>query len=174
MAKKVIEVDARVVQLKVEMNMLLEEIKELDFSLAELREMFILQSEELKGRFEEKQLSLTTKREKLRDHLKFLFEQVPQHETKTLKKVELLSGDVVVKKPKEDFEKDADTLLEWAQVNKREELINRKEVLSFKWADFKKSLVATEDGIVDVETGEILNIKGLKSIVKEEELEVKY
>lgn len=174
MAKKVIEVDETIVQMKVEMNKLLEEIKELDYKLAELREMFILQSEELTNKFEERQLSLNNKRDYLRTQLKFLFEQVPQHETKTMKKVELLSGDVIVKKAKEDFEKDTEKLIEWAQANQREEFLSKKEVLSFKWSDFKKSLVPTEEGIVDVNTGEILNIKGLNTIMKSEELEIKY
>ncbi len=66
MAKKVIEVDETIVQMKVEMNKLLEEIKELDYKLAELREMFILQSEELTNKFEERQLSLNNKRDYLR------------------------------------------------------------------------------------------------------------
>ena len=174
MAKKVIEVDETIVQMKVEMNRLLEEIKELDYKLAELREMFILQSEELTNKFEERQLSLNNKRDYLRTQLKFLFEQVPQHETKTMKKVELISGDVIVKKAKEDFEKDTEKLIEWAQANQREEFLSKKEVLSFKWADFKKSLLPTDDGIVDVNTGEILNIKGLNTIMKSEELEIKY
>ena len=81
---------------------------------------------------------------------------------------------MVVKKPKLDFEKDIDKLLEWAKASNRDELINRKEVLSFKWANFKKRLVPTDCGIVDVETGETLEIDGLHAITKAEELEIKY
>lgn len=88
--------------------------------------------------------------------------------------MKLLNGDVVVKKAKLDFEKDADKLLVWAQMNGRNDLINKKEVLSFKWADFKKDLVPTEDGIIYLETGELLDIEGLSTITKTEEMEIKY
>lgn len=175
MAKSVgIELDARVIQLKVEMDNVVEDIRGLEYELAELEELFKAQLQQLKDRFEEKQYLLQQKKEKLQTQLRFLFEQVPQSETKTQRKVKLLNGDVVVKKPKLDFEKDGDKLLEWAKANSRDELINRKEVLTFKWADFKKRLVPTDCGIVDVETGETLEIDGLTATTKPEELEIKY
>lgn len=117
---------------------------------------------------------LRVKKERLQRDLRFLFEQVPQSETKTQRKVKLLNGDVVIKKAKEEFVKDTDKLVEWAKANGREDLMSKKEVVSFKWADFKKSLVPTEHGIIDAETGETLQIDGLTTIIKEEELEIKY
>lgn len=169
-----IELDTQVIQLKVEMDNLVENIKGIDYELLELEALLKAQIEQLKARFEEKQYLLKEKREKLQIQLRVLFEQVPQNETKTQRKVKLLNGDVVVKKPKLDFEKDIDKLLEWAKANNRDELINRKEVLSFKWANFKKRLVPTDCGIVDVETGETLEIDGLHTITKAEELEIQY
>ena len=169
-----IELDTQVIQLKVEMDNVVESIKGIDYELLELEALLKAQIEQLKARFEQKQYLLKEKREKLQIQLRVLFEQVPQNETKTQRKVKLLNGDVVVKKPKLDFEKDIDKLLEWAKANNRDELINRKEVLSFKWADFKKRLVPTDCGIVDVETGETLEIDGLHAITKAEELEIKY
>lgn len=168
------EIDARIVQIKVEMDNLLEDIRGLDVELAELEALFKAQVEQLKAKFEEKQYLLQMKKEGLQRELRFRFEQVPKSETKTQRKVKLLNGDVIVKKAKEDFIKDTDKLIEWAKANQREELLNRKEVLTFKWADFKKRLVPTEYGIVDIETGETLNIEGLTTIIKEEELEIKY
>lgn len=169
-----IELDTQVIQLKVEMDNVVESIKGIDYELLELEALFKAQIERLKARFEEKQYLLKEKREKLQIQLRVLFEQVPQNETKTQRKVKLLNGDVVVKKAKLDFEKDIDKLLEWAKASNRDELIGRKEVLSFKWADFKKRLVPTDCGIVDVETGETLEIDGLHAITKAEELEIKY
>ncbi|MGL5676459.1 MAG: host-nuclease inhibitor Gam family protein [Cellulosilyticaceae bacterium] len=175
MAKKTtVEIDPRVVEIKVQMNNLIEDIREQDVKIVELQEMYRVHSEELKNRFEDKQLLLQTKKDKLKDNLRFLFEQVPQQETKTQRKVMLLNGDVVVKKSKNDFTKDADKLLEWAKATGREDLITRKETLSFKWTDFKKRLVAVDEGIVDCETGEYLHIEGLEPITKSEELEIKY
>lgn len=172
--KKSIEVDQRTLELKVEMDQLVEKIKELDMAMAELNELYKSRIELLKEQFEEREYSLQQKKEQHQGHLRALFEQVPQDETKTQKKVKLLSGDVVVKKSKLDIEKDSDELLKWAQENNREELINRKEVMSFKWADFKKNLLTTPNGIVAVDTGEVLNIPGLEIVKTEEKMEIKY
>lgn len=175
MAKKVnMEINEAVIQLKVEMDNLVEDIKDLDYQIVEIEEMFKRQQTQLKDRYEDKRYSLTSKRDKLQTNLRGLFEQVPQSETKTQRKVKLLNGDVVVKKPRPDFEKDIDKLLEWAIANRREDLITRKETMSFKWGDFKKSLVDTDYGIVEFETGETLQIEGLIPIMKAEELEIKY
>lgn len=155
MAKNMtVELDSRVVQLKVEMDNLVEDIRGLEYEVVELGEVFKVRQEQLRDRFEEKEYLLRSKKEKLQMQLRELFEQVPQSETKTQRKVKLLNGDVIIKKPKADFEKDADKLL--------------------KWADFKKGLVSTEYGIVDVETGETIKIDGLVPIIKAAELEIKY
>ena len=171
---KIVEVDNRVIQLKVEMDKEVESIKQLDTTLVELNEIFKVRIEELKQQFEDKKMSIQKKKESHEQYLRELFEQVPQNETKTQRKVKLLTGDVVVKKAKLDFDKDTDKLLSWAKDSGRSDLINKKEVLSFKWADFKRELVATDDGIVNVETGEILDIDGLRTIKKSEEMEIKY
>ena len=172
--KKSIEIDQKTLELKVEMDQLVEKIKELDMAIAELNEIYKSRIELLKEQFEEREYSLKQKKEQHQGHLRALFEQVPQDETKTQKKVKLLSGDVVVKKSKLDIEKDSEELIKWAQENNREELINRKEVLSFKWADFKKNLLTTPNGIVAVNTGEVLNIPGLEVVKTEEKMEIKY
>lgn len=175
MAKKVnVEIDPRVIEVKVEMDNLVEDIKELDYQITELEEILKVHQEQLKNKYEDKRYSLVKKQENLKAHLRGLFEQVPQSETRTQKKVKLLNADVVVKKPRPDFEKDADKLLEWAVANQREDLITRKEVVSFKWGEFKKNLVHTDYGIVEYETGETLEIEGLVPIIKSEELEIKY
>lgn len=167
-------IDEQTMQIKVEMDQLVEKIKELDIAILELNELFKMRSELLKKQYEEKKYELEQKKDKQQGYLRELFEQVPQSETKTQRKVKLLSGDVVVKKSKLDFEKDNDKLLEWAKANQRDDLISRKETLSFKWADFKKNLLTTPTGIVEVATGELLDIPGLEVIKTEEKLEIKY
>lgn len=174
MASKQALIDEQIIQLKVEMDQLVESIKELDIEIEELDQLFKARAELLKEQFEEKKMGLEQKKEKYEQYLRELFEQVPQSETKTQRKVKLLNGDVVVKKAKLDFEKDTDKLLKWAKDNDRNDLISKKEVLSFKWADFKKDLVPTEDGIIYVETGELLDIEGLSTIKKAEEMQIKY
>ena len=172
--KQTVELDQRTLEIKVEMDQVVEKIKELDKEIIELKELFKARAELLKNQFDEKECSLQQKKEQQEGHLRALFEQVPQNETKTQRKVKLLSGDVVIKKSKLDIERDSEALIKWAQENNREELINRKEVLSFKWADFKKNLLTTPNGIVEVATGELLDIPGLEVIKTEEKLEIKY
>ena len=174
MTNKQTSLDERTLQIKVEMDQLVENIKKLDAELVELKELFKIRGELLNKQYEEKKFGIEQKKSTQEQHLRELFEQVPQSATKTQRKVKLLSGDVVVKKAKVDFEKDVDKLLAWAKENDRHDLINKKEVFSFKWADFKKDLVPTENGIIYVETGEMLEIDGLRSIKKTEELEIKY
>ena len=169
-----LQVDQRVLEVKVEMDNLVEDIMELDAKIVELEAMFKMQVERLKDKFEEKQFYFKAQKEEKERYLRELFEQVPQSETKTQRKVQLINGDVVVKKAKVDFEKDTNKLLEWAQANSREDLINKKEILSFKWADFKKNLMITDEGIIDGETGELIEIDGLGVVTKAEELEIKY
>ena len=78
-----IELDTQVIQLKVEMDNVVENIKGIDYELLELEALLKAQIEQLKERFEEKQYLLKEKREKLQIQLRVLFEQVPQNETKT-------------------------------------------------------------------------------------------
>ena len=172
--RKVNNIDEQTMQIKVEMDQLIEKIKALDKEIVELNELFKMRIELLKDQYEEKKYELEQKREKQQSYLRELFEQVPQSETKTQRKVKLLSGDVVIKKSKLDFEKDNEKLLEWAKAHQREDLISRKETLSFKWADFKKNLLTTPNGIVEVATGELLDIPGLEVVKTEEKLEIKY
>nr|WP_302600292.1 host-nuclease inhibitor Gam family protein [uncultured Cellulosilyticum sp.] len=172
--KAVLDIDQRALEVKVEMDNLVEDIMELDTKIAELEAMFKMQVERLKDKFEEKQFYFKAQKEEKERYLRELFEQVPQSETKTQRKVQLINGDVVVKKSKLDFEKDATKLLEWAKENQREDLINKKEVLSFKWADFKKNLAIEDENIIDTQTGEMLEIDGLGVVTKAEELEIKY
>ena len=172
--KAVLDIDQRALEVKVEMDNLVEDIMELDTKIVELEAMFKMQVERLKDKFEEKQFYFKAQKEEKERYLRELFEQVPQSETKTQRKVQLINGDVVVKKSKLDFEKDTTKLLEWAQKNSREDLINKKEVLSFKWADFKKNLVIEDEHIIDTQTGEMIVIDGLGIVTKSEELEIKY
>ena len=82
-------------------------------------------------------------------------------DTKTQKKVTLLNGDVVIKKATQTIDYDKSKLLAWAEEKGMDGLIATKETKDFKWADFKKQLAVTDGGIVDIETGELVNIEGL-------------
>ncbi len=98
MSNKANNIDEQTMLIKLEMDQLVEKIKELDIAIAELNELFKMRAELLKEQYEEKKYELEQKKDKQEGYLRELFEQVPQNETKTQRKVKLLSGDVVVKK----------------------------------------------------------------------------
>lgn len=98
------------------------------------------------------------------------FPQVEAKETKTQKKVSLVSGDVVLKKATEKIDYDKDKLLAYAKEKGMNDYIETKE--SFKWADFKKTLNIADGNIVDSD-GVVLKVDGLSIVTTEEVLEVK-
>lgn len=79
-------------------------------------------------------------------------EQLDMKETKTQKKVSLLSGDFIIKKPTYKLNPDKEALLEKVP----QEYIEVKETKSLKWADYKKNLKVMDGIVVDTVTGEIV------------------
>lgn len=97
------------------------------------------------------------------------FASVPAKETKTMKKYALPSGELVLSKEKQDFSAiDNEALLGWCQENdpKLVQISMRPA-----WAEIKKRLTATDSGIIDSETGMI--VEGVQLINKPEEFKVK-
>ncbi len=174
MAKKTIEIDPAVIEKKSEMDSIIEKVKELDNEIAVITELYRYEQETLKYRYENKKKKLNDNRELLLCNLKTLFNEVPHKETKTQIKVELLNGDVVVKKATAKLDYDKTKLLEWAKANGMNELISTKEVEDFKWSEYKARLVITEGGIIDTETGELVEVEGLTIKEVAEEIQVKY
>lgn len=94
---------------------------------------------------------------------------VPARETKTTRKYSLASGELVLTKEKEDFTvADDEALLGWCQLN-APELVKVK--MEAAWADVKKRLQMTEAGVVDTETGMI--VEGVEQTVKPMTFKVK-
>ena len=97
------------------------------------------------------------------------FDIVPAKETKTTKKYALPSGELVLNKEKQDFSAvDTDALLGWCQENDPTLVqVSMKPA----WSEIKKRLTQTDSGIVDSETGMIVD--GVELITKPEEFKVK-
>ena len=102
---------------------------------------------------------------KLREY----FEEVDKKETKTQLSYKLPSGNLKMTKTKLDFEQDKEKLLQYAKDNNLDDLIKISE--SFAWAEFKKKLTIQGNSILNKETGEVLEIEGLK--VKEKQSQFK-
>lgn len=98
------------------------------------------------------------------------FSTVKAKETKTQMKYSLPSGNLILKKPKEKFDYDKEKLLVEAKKNKMRDYIKIKE--DFDWAEFKKGLKIENNSIVNKETGEVIEMEGLKVITKPGEFKV--
>lgn len=70
------------------------------------------------------------------------FSTVPHRETKTQEKYKLPSGELVLMKEKEDFERDNGALLQWCKAN-RPELVRVKEEPD--WSAIKEYIKETGD-----------------------------
>lgn len=100
----------------------------------------------------------------LRDY----FSTVPVHETKTMCKYALPSGELVMSKAKADFRvDDSAALLKWCMENDANMV---KTTSAPKWADIKKRLTAVDGKVVDTETG--LFVDGVEIGEKEAEFKV--
>ncbi len=98
------------------------------------------------------------------------FPQVEAKETKTQKKVSLVSGDIILKKAAEKMDYDKDKLLAYLKEKGMKEYIKTTE--EAKWGEFKKTLAITGGAIVDTATGEAISIDGLNVISTEERFEI--
>lgn len=93
-------------------------------------------------------------------------------ETKTQKKYQLLSGDIIIKKEVPQLIADKDTLLQAITGTEYSGYVRTKQEVA--WSDLKKRLDFTDDGmILDKETGEIVELEGLSVEVKSAEIIIK-
>lgn len=83
-------------------------------------------------------------------------------ETKTQRKLELLAGDVIIKKATSKLKNDNKVILE-AIKESRPDLVKEKITQSLDWATYKKELeIVGGDEIVNKVTGEVVVIEGLE------------
>lgn len=93
-------------------------------------------------------------------------------ETKTQAKYQLLSGDIIIKKPVKQLKADNAALLEAINGTEYSGYVRIKTEVA--WADLKKRLDFTDDGmILDKETGEIIELAGLSVEEKAGGVEIK-
>ncbi len=149
---------------------LVEEIKNLQAQIDSWDEQLKIKVQEVTARVNEEKNKLQRAIDYNKSQLEVAFNNAEYKETKTQKKIQCISGDVVVKKAVQKIECDKDKLLTYVKEKKLNNFIEVKE--SVKWADFKKTLSITGDNIVD-SAGEVLNIDGLNIVTSEEKLEVK-
>lgn len=140
----------------------LRKITEADAELERLTEWYECQKERAKERHDSRVSYFT-------GLLQEYFKKVPAHETKTMSKYTLPSGDLVMSKSKEDYKPvDEETILNWCYQNDPD-LIKVKTTPN--WAELKKRLVTVDGNIIDKETG--IRVEGVELFTKESEFKAK-
>lgn len=174
MAKKAVEVDERVLAIQTQMDEKVAEVHQVEQEQAELQALLDARIQQLKDSFQCKVDILSNRKEYLVAEIRALFDQVPSKETKTQAKVTLLSGDVVVKKAGLKLDYDKKVLLENAEQTGLGEYVVTKETKDFDWAGLKAKLEIEEDGsIVNIETGELMQVDGLSVLPVAEQVVIK-
>lgn len=91
-----------------------------------------------------------------REVLKRYFDTVERRETKTTEKYELLSGTLVLKKPRTTMKVINDSqLVEWLEASGRGDFVKVEK--KPRWGDLKKVLTCENGIVTDLETGEVVN-----------------
>ena len=151
---------------------LVEEIKEKQEEKARLEELYKAKLEQLEANYNMQIEKIDNAINYFKEQIRVQFETQPYKETKSQRKLKVLSGDIVIKKPGKKLEADKNALLEWGK-NNASEYIEQKVIETFKWAEFKENLEITEDGqIVNTETGELVT-EGVTVIDVPEEVIIK-
>ncbi len=149
---------------------LVEEVKRMKAQQVEWDEVLKLKIEEAKAKVEDEKQKLQRAIDYNMAQIKVNFDQLESKETMTKKSIKLISGEVVLKKSKDDFDRDDKKLLAYFKENKLNDYIKTKEEID--WSKFKKTLTIVDGHIVDSD-GVVLKIDGLGVKTTEEVLEIK-
>lgn len=144
------------VDVQVRMDNLVEDHKSITEEIESMMAIKNAKIEQIEANFSAKKDKLETMQNMIMAELRVLAEQVPQKETKTRYKVDLLSGSIVIKKPTQTLVADKEKLIEWAKKAAMLEYIDEKVIESFKWKDFKGDVEIIDGKPVNKYTGEVM------------------
>lgn len=134
----------------------LKKISEERKELERLKAIAEQQIEEIQLKVKHLEESTERKTSFLKGCLAQYFETVPHKATKTQETYKLLSGSLVFKLPAQKMVKDDEKLLEYFKQNNMSEYIKTKETPA--WAEFKKNLSIVDDKVIDMSTGEVVEV----------------
>lgn len=175
MAKKIKEVNQETIEARVRIDIEVEAVKGINVEIEEFEALYKERLKKLEEQYQEKKMNLEIKKTYHMDQIAGLFDLAEATETKTQFKLNLLSGDVVKKKPNLKYEPNKAMLLEWARENDKE-LVKTKVVEDLDWLNLKARLVMQQDleghtVALDTLTGEVL--QGVEVVEVEAKMEVK-
>ena len=148
----------------------LERIKEATDDADRLKKVIISKREELDAQEQEIDTRLENQTRYLKGLLEGYFRSgVKTKETKTQSSYKLLTGTLVMKKPRYKYERDEKALLTWLHDAGKEEFVETVE--KPRWAEFKETLVFDNDTVYDPDTGGIID--GITAVLEPERFEVK-
>lgn len=159
-------------EIHVQMDNLVEDFKSITGQIESFMQIRDRKIQTVNEQYEEKVGPLNKELEYIKAQLRVLADQVPQKETKTQCKVDLLAGSVVIRKPTQTLVADNDKLIEWAKENAMNDYIDEKVVQSFKWKELKADLDIVDGQVVNKITGEIM-AEGITIENKPEEVVIK-
>lgn len=159
-------------EIHVQMDDLVEDYKLLTEEIEKLMAIRDAKIEQAESVFNDKCIEIDKRQKRIVAELRVLAEQVPQKEAKTQSKVELLSGSVVIKKPKQEPKAiEIDKLIEWAKENDYNDYYKEEVLEKLQWKELKKDIQVIDGKPIFVNTGEIL--EGITIENKPEEVVIK-
>lgn len=159
-------------EIHVQMDDLVEDYKSLTEEIEKLMAIRDAKIEQAESVFNDKCIEIDKRQKRIVAELRVLAEQVPQKEAKTQSKVELLSGSVVIKKPKQEPKAiEIDKLIEWAKENDYNDYYKEEVLEKLQWKELKKDIQVIDGKPIFVNTGEIL--EGITIENKPEEVVIK-
>ena len=159
-------------EIHVQMDDLVEDYKSLTGEIEKLMAIRDAKIEQAESVFNDKCIEIDKRQKRIVAELRVLAEQVPQKEAKTQSKVELLSGSVVIKKPKQVPNAiEIDKLIEWAKENAYNNYYKEEVIEKLQWNELKKDIQVIDGKPIFVNTGEIL--EGVTIEDKPEEVVIK-
>jgi len=127
-------------------------------------------------KFDELEKDFQEKKERIENEVKNLMvigeKQGIVKETKTLKKLDALSGVAVLTKQSKTIVKDDNEFMIFLQKN-HPEFVEIKQVSNIKWMEFKKQLSLTDSGTIVDSDGMIVEGLSLKDVPEKFEIKLK-
>lgn len=90
-------------------------------------------------------------------------EDVKKRNTKTTIKLQLPEGILIFTKPSQKMEYDEDKLIEYLETNSMSDFVNSKK--SVAWNELKKKLKISQGKVVNIETGEVVDIISVSDVM---------
>ena len=138
---------------------LIDEIKEALAEYDRMEEIAEAKIADIKEKLEEFRIKTDAEVAYRKELLRQYFAIVPHKETKTQESYKLLSGTLVMKKPKKEIaydaknKEEADALLSYLLNSGANDFIEYKTAV--KWCEYKKTLMIDGDKVIDTATGEV-------------------